>query len=212
MIAIIDYGMGNLRSVQKAFEKVGFEAVVTGDAQTILAADGVVLPGVAAFGDTMYNIKQAGMIEVIKQVVKQGTPFLGVCVGMQCLFSTSEEKGMHLGLGLIPGHVKKFRSDDLKIPQIGWNDVIVEQQDSLLSGVQHGDYVYFVHSYYCEPMDSSVVLASADYGGPYAAMVRSGNVWGMQFHPEKSSDTGLRMLQNFAKVCYQENPTEATTR
>ncbi|GIM45329.1 imidazole glycerol phosphate synthase subunit HisH [Collibacillus ludicampi] len=199
MIAIIDYGMGNLRSVQKAIEKVGYQAIVTCDPEEVKRASGVILPGVGAFGDAMYNLKHLGMIDAIKKVVKEGTPFLGICLGMQLLFSTSEEHGMHVGLNLIPGHVRRFKGD-FKIPHMGWNSLTLHAQSPILEHVKNGDYVYFVHSYYVEPMDRQVILASADYHGDVPAIVQKNNVFGIQFHPEKSSHAGLQMLTNFAKL------------
>jgi glutamine amidotransferase len=199
MIAIIDYGMGNLRSVQKAIEKVGYQAIVTSDPEEVKRASGVILPGVGAFGDAMYNLKHLGMIDAIKKVVKEGTPFLGICLGMQLLFSTSEEHGMHVGLNLIPGHVRRFKGN-FKIPHMGWNSLTLHAQSPILEHVKNGDYVYFVHSYYVEPMDRQVILASADYHGDVPAIVQKNNVFGIQFHPEKSSSAGLQMLTNFAKL------------
>jgi glutamine amidotransferase len=199
MIAIIDYGMGNLRSVQKAIERLGYEAVVTSDPETVKRAEGVILPGVGAFGDAMDNLKQLGMIEAIKQVTEEGTPFLGICLGMQLLFSTSDEHGMHAGLDLIPGHVRRFQGD-FKIPHMGWNSLTLHTPSPILEQVKNGDYVYFVHSYYVDPADRRVVIASTDYHGEVPAMVQQNNIFGIQFHPEKSSDVGMQMLKNFARL------------
>lgn len=200
MIAIVDYGVGNLRSVQKAFEKMGHTAIITGNPEEVRAADGVLLPGVGAFGDAMFHLRQAGMMEVVKQVAKRGKPLLGICVGMQLLFSTSEEHGHHIGLNLIPGHVKRFKGN-FKIPQVGWNGLEVKTAHSLLEGVNNNDYVYYVHSYLVDPTDRNVILATSDYYGEVPAVVGYKNVYGIQFHPEKSSAVGLRMLDNFAKMC-----------
>ncbi|UOF91342.1 imidazole glycerol phosphate synthase subunit HisH [Fodinisporobacter ferrooxydans] len=203
MIAIIDYGVGNLRSVEKAFLNVGYEAVVTNKKEDILQADGVVLPGVGAFGDAMENIRQAGLLEPIRAVVKDGTPFLGICLGMQLLFATSEEHGLHEGLNFIPGHVRRFQGD-FKIPQVGWNQLQFKREHPILDGVTEGSHVYFVHSYYVDPQDSAVVLASTDYFQDVPAIVAKDNVIGIQFHPEKSSHIGLRLLANFGKLVTRE--------
>ncbi|GAX90803.1 imidazole glycerol phosphate synthase subunit HisH [Effusibacillus lacus] len=200
MIAIIDYGMGNLRSVQKAFEKVGHSAVITNNPQEVLAADGVLLPGVGAFGDAMDHLRQLGLVDPIKRVAAQDVPLLGICLGMQLLFTTSEEHGFHQGLDLIPGHVKRFRGD-FKIPQVGWNSLDIQQRHPLLEGVRDNDYVYYVHSYYVEPVDRGIILASSNYHGEVPGVVGSKNVFGIQFHPEKSSSVGLRMLDNFGRMC-----------
>jgi len=203
MIAVIDYGMGNLRSVENAFAHVGEQAIVTGDPKLVECADGVVLPGVGAFGDAMFNLRQIGMLEAIKRVARQGKPLLGICLGMQLLFSMSEEHGTHVGIGLIPGHVKRFRGN-FKIPHVGWNDLRMAERHPLLEDVKTGDYVYFVHSYYVQPMDTKVILAATDYNGQVPAIVGRGNVFGIQFHPEKSGAIGLRMLENFAGICRKE--------
>jgi glutamine amidotransferase len=202
MIAIIDYGMGNLRSVENALAKLGYEAQVTSDPRQVMQAAGVILPGVGAFGDAMFNLRQGGMMEAIRQVARKGTPFLGICLGMQLLFSTSEEHGHHIGLNLIPGHVRKFRGS-FKIPHMGWNRLQVLKSHPVLEGVRTGDYVYFVHSYYAEPLDRDVLLAVADYHGTVPAVVGKDNILGMQFHPEKSSAAGLKMLANFASLCQE---------
>ncbi|WP_018132076.1 imidazole glycerol phosphate synthase subunit HisH [Effusibacillus pohliae] len=200
MIAIVDYGMGNLRSVQKAFEKIGHEAVVTSDPQQVEAAAGVLLPGVGAFGDAMFHLRQLGLLDAVKRVAKQEKPLLGICLGMQLLFSTSEEHGHHLGLNLIPGHVKRFKGK-FKIPHVGWNSLQVKRPHPLLEGVRNNDYVYYVHSYLVDPADRSVILATSDYYGEVPGVVGYKNVFGIQFHPEKSSSVGLRMLDNFGRMC-----------
>ncbi|MDI3257862.1 MAG: imidazole glycerol phosphate synthase subunit HisH [Kyrpidia sp.] len=203
MIAVIDYGMGNLHSVEKGFAKVGVKARVTSDPEEVLAADGVVLPGVGAFGDAMFNLRHLGMLEVIRRVVKERLPLLGICLGMQLLFSESEEHGRHVGLHLIPGRVRRFQGE-FKIPHMGWNDLTIRRQDHpLVDGIKTRDYVYFVHSYYAEPQDPGVVVADVDYHGRVPAIVAKDNVMGMQFHPEKSSDVGLRLLRNFAAMCLE---------
>jgi imidazole glycerol-phosphate synthase subunit HisH len=199
MIAIIDYGMGNLRSVEKALESVGANVVVTSDPAVVREADGVVLPGVGAFADAMENLRGQKMIEAIREVVAEGTPFLGICLGMQLLFSSSDEYGYHEGLDLLKGHVRMFQGD-FKIPHIGWNDLNLLQDSPLLEGVENGDYVYWVHSLVVEPQDRAVLLAACDYHGEVPGIVGQGNVYGIQFHPEKSSRVGLAMLSNFVKM------------
>jgi glutamine amidotransferase len=199
MIAIIDYGVGNLRSVQRAFEHVGAEVTVTAHRETIESASAVVLPGVGAFGKAMSNLERAGLVDVIRQVIAQGRPFLGICLGLQLLFEESEEMGQHKGLGIFGGRVKRFEVD-LKVPQIGWNQIHIQRTSSLLEGVADGSYVYFVHSYYVAPADPEIVLATTDYEIDYACIVGQGNVFGIQFHPEKSQAVGLRILRNFVSL------------
>jgi len=199
MIAIVDYGMGNLRSVQRAFEHVGAEAVVTTSRKTIEAASAVVLPGVGAFGKAMSNLERAGLADVIRQVIAQERPFLGICLGMQLLFEISEEMGIHQGLGVFQGRVRRF-DVNLKVPHMGWNQIHVKRPDPLLTGVADGSYVYFVHSYYVAPDDPEIVLATTDYGINYASVIGQDNVFGIQFHPEKSQAVGLRILRNFTAL------------
>lgn len=200
-IALIDYGIGNLRSVQKALEHVGAEVHLTEDANVILAAEKVVLPGVGAFGDGMKGLHQRGLADVVREVVARGTPLLGICVGMQVLFEASEEMGEHIGLGILPGRVKKFSSSQyLKIPQTGWNEILPITPSPLLSGLPRGAYAYFNHSYFCEA-HAEHTLATTEYGGPYASIVGRGRVYGIQFHPEKSQQVGLLLLRNFVEHC-----------
>ncbi|MHB1127572.1 MAG: imidazole glycerol phosphate synthase subunit HisH [Bacillota bacterium] len=203
MIAIIDYGMGNLRSVQKALEKGGFSAVVTRDKQEILSARGVILPGVGAFADAMENLSHNGLVEVIHQVLANKTPFLGICLGAQLLFEVSEENGEHRGLGIMGGRVVRLPAG-VKVPHMGWNQVIARQADqSLLSGIPDGSSFYFVHSYYFQPEDPAVVVAETEYGLPFACMVGQERVFGIQFHPEKSSTLGLKIMKNFGELVGQ---------
>ncbi|HXF75040.1 MAG TPA: imidazole glycerol phosphate synthase subunit HisH [Methylomirabilota bacterium] len=200
MIAIIDYGMGNLRSVQKGLERVGFEAVVTRDAGRILSARGVVLPGVGAFGACMENLGKFGLIEPIRQIVREKKPFLGICLGFQLLFSESEEFGKQRGLDLFPGKVVGFRADaNLKVPHMGWNRIEKKTDSRFLEGVANGDYVYFVHSYYVVPDDESIVATTTDYGEPFVSSVATETLFACQFHPEKSQELGLRILANFGR-------------
>lgn len=196
MIAIIDYGMGNLRSVEKALAFLGADLVVTSDPSVVRQAEGVILPGVGAFGDAMENLRQLGLIPAIQEVVAAGKPFLGICLGMQLLFTSSEEHGQHEGLNLIKGHVRRFQGD-FKIPHIGWNDLTLTRASDLLHGVENGDFVYWVHSLVVEPEHRSVLLATTDYYGEVPGVVGQDRVFGIQFHPEKSSRVGLTMLRNF---------------
>lgn len=206
MIAIVDYGMGNLRSVQKGFEKVGAEAVITSDPQTVMRADKIVLPGVGAFRDCMKNLEQGGFVEPILKVIAQGRPFLGICVGMQLLFTDSVEFGLYKGLDVIPGHVLRFpegmqeAEEALKVPHMGWNQLDIKQKVSVLTGVEKGSNVYFVHSYYVRPDADDVVACTTNYGIEFCSVVRKDNITATQFHPEKSQDVGLLMLKNFAAI------------
>jgi imidazole glycerol-phosphate synthase subunit HisH len=200
-IAIIDYGMGNLRSVQKAFERLGHAAEVTGDAERITRAPGVVLPGVGAFAACMTNLAAAGLVEPVKQVIRAGRPFLGICLGMQLLFDESEEFGPVAGLGILPGRVVRFAADpDRKVPHMGWNSVRIVRRAPELAGIEDGAYVYFVHSYYPVPRDTDVIATTTPYGGEFASSVVRDNVFACQFHPEKSQQVGLRLLDNFVGV------------
>ncbi len=205
-LVIVDYGVGNLRSVYKAVEAAGATAEVITSPDGLAGAAGIVLPGVGAFGDAAANLRAAGFEAPLRQAVQSGTPLLGICVGMQMLFDESEEMGRHAGLGIIPGRVVRFAGDLhgpdgrlLKVPQIGWNQLCHAQTDPLLAGVPDGAYAYFVHSYYCAPADPAYAVATTDFGGPYASIVRRGNVWGIQCHPEKSQAVGLRILRNFVE-------------
>ena len=199
MITIIDYAINNLRSVEKAFLSIGIPVEVSDDPERILAAEKLVLPGVGAFADAMCNLKAKDLPELIIERVKGGTPLLGLCLGLQLLFSESEEFGRNLGFNFIPGNVKRL-PPDLKVPHIGWNQLHLKRRDPLLEGIPEGSFVYFVHSYYADPADPSDTLATTDYGIEFLAMVRRGNVWATQFHPEKSQDVGLRILKNFAEL------------
>ncbi len=197
MIAIIDYDAGNLRNVEKAFRYLGTEAVVTDDKDLILSADHVILPGVGAFGDCMESIRAKGLDETIKTVVGGGTPFLGICLGMQLLFDESEESPGVKGLGLLKGKIRRIPDRGLKIPHMGWNDISCRGR--LFEGLTK-PFVYFVHSYCLDAADKSIVSATAEYGVTIEAAVESGNIFAAQFHPEKSGAAGLKMLTNFASV------------
>jgi len=206
MIAIIDYGMGNLRSVQKAFEKVGYEARVTSDPKVVLEAERVVLPGVGAFRDCVRNLEEGGFIEPILRVIREGRPFLGICLGLQLLFTESEEFGLHRGLDVIPGRVVRFADglkdgdEDLKVPHMGWNQLAVKRRPPALAGIADGSNFYFVHSYYVKPDDPSVVATTTDYGGEFCSSIWKDNIVATQFHPEKSQEKGLAILKNFGEM------------
>jgi glutamine amidotransferase len=197
-VAIIDYGVGNLRSVEKAFAAVGCEAVVTSDECLLRNADRLVLPGVGAFAACMRELTVRGFDELIRDRVKAGTPLLGVCVGMQMLFEESEEFGKTLGLGLLPGNVRRFPSD-LVVPQVGWNQVQQRGTHPLLANIPDNTFFYFVHSYSCEANDQADVIGETEYGSLYPSVVAQRNICGVQFHPEKSQAAGLRLLANFAR-------------
>ncbi len=196
MIAIVDYGMSNLRSVQRGLERVGAAARVVTAPSQLAGAQGIVLPGDGAFGQTMENLRHGGWVEPLQKSIASGVPFLGICLGMQLLFETSDEMGEHQGLGLLKGRVSKFTTG--KVPQIGWNQIQRPHPSRLLEGAPDGSYVYFVHSYYCAPAESSIIAAETEYGIQYASAVEQENIWGVQFHPEKSGEVGLTILRNFA--------------
>ncbi len=212
MIAIVDYDMGNLRSVHKAFDAVGASSVVTRDRKTIKEASHVVLPGVGAFGDCMANLERYGLIDPIRRAVAEGKPFLGICLGLQVLFAESEEFGLHKGLGLVPGRVVRFpfgegagrvartgREAALKVPHMGWNDLTVKKPAPPLEGVEDGAFAYFVHSYYVVPEDPSIASTVTSYGIDFVSSIWRDNVFACQFHPEKSQAVGLRIIRNFAR-------------
>ena len=202
MIAILDYERGNVRSVQKGFETVGHHAVVTRDPSLIAQATHVVLPGVGAFGDCVNNLRRFGLIDPIHRTIDQGKPFLGICVGMQVLFSESEEFGVHPGLNVFRGTVKRFPSDrgpasSLKVPHMGWNTIRIKRHAPFFKGLDFDPYVYFVHSYYVETDESDVIGTETPYGRPFVSSVIRENVVACQFHPEKSQRVGLQLLKNF---------------
>lgn len=204
-LAIVDYGMGNLHSVGKAVERLGYEGIVTGDEAAILAADGVLLPGVGAFGDAMEHLRASGLDAVVRQAAAGGKPLLGICLGMQLLFDESEEHGRHEGLGILPGRAVRFAGGaGYKVPHMGWNRLAFLQPDNpLLAGLDEG-HVYFVHSYHVLPEQREDLLAVTDYGQPVTAIVGRGNVYGMQFHPEKSGQLGMALLRNFLAIVERE--------
>ena len=198
MIAIVNYGMGNLRSVQKAFEHVGAKAVIVDRSEDIDAAERVVLPGVGAFGDAMNNLKTSGLIAPVVRAISEGRPFLGICLGLQLMFAESEEMGQHRGLNILPGKVKRF-PEGQRVPQIGWNEVRIQRETSLLDGVPDGSYFYFVHSFFVVSERDEDVVGVTDYGIDYASIAGNDRAFGVQFHPEKSQDAGLKILKNFAE-------------
>lgn len=197
MITIVDYAINNLRSVEKAFASMNIPVEVSDDPARIRQARKIVLPGVGAFADAMTNLQGRNLTEVLREKVEAGTPLLGLCLGLQLLFSESEEFGRTLGFNFIPGKVKRL-PPSLKVPHIGWNQLHLKQVDPLLEGVEEGSFVYFVHSYYADPETPEDVLATTDYEIEFPAITRRGNVWATQFHPEKSQEVGLRILRNFA--------------
>ena len=199
MVAVIDYGMGNLRSVEKAFQFLGHEAFITDDPQRARDASHLVLPGDAAFGDAMRNLRTAGWDTAIEDHVSTGRPFLGICVGLQLMFGESEEMGQHSGLGILPGKCVRFPAVE-RVPQIGWNQIAIKREVPLLAGVPEGSFFYFVHSFYVETANESDCVATTDYGLDFTSIAGDGRVFGVQFHPEKSQAHGLRLLDNFARL------------
>ncbi len=199
MIAIADYGMGNLRSVEKAFQFLGHDAFVTDDPQRTRDASHLVLPGDAAFGDAMRKLRAAGWDTAIADHIATGRPFLGICVGLQLMFASSEEMGQHTGLDLFTGRCRRFPVQE-RVPQIGWNQISIQQPCAILDGVEEGSFFYFVHSYYVEADVESESVALTDYGLSYTSIAARDNIFGVQFHPEKSQQVGLRLLANFAAL------------
>ena len=199
MITIIDYGMGNLRSVQKAFEWGGNPAQITDRLEDVARADKLVLPGVGAFGKGMANLRERGLLAPVLDAAARGVPLLGICLGQQLLFSRSEEMGDHEGLGLLPGRVRGFPTT-LRVPHIGWNQAHIRRPSPILKGIPDGAFFYFVNSFYVDPEDPSDTVTTTDYGVDYASIVGRDRLFGVQFHPEKSQDLGLRILKNFAEL------------
>jgi glutamine amidotransferase len=209
VIAVVDYGMGNLRSVSKALEKVGFPGVVTQDSSQIEKADGLVLPGVGAFKKAMENLEHLRLVDPIITFIQSGKPFLGICLGLQLLFSESEEFCLYKGLGVFKGKVIRFpfslpgdppAKDSLKVPHMGWNSVRIKRKPPALEKIQEGTYFYFVHSYFPVPDDPGIIATTTDYGGEFVSSVAKGNLFACQFHPEKSQSAGLQVLQNFGRL------------
>lgn len=201
MIAIIDYDAGNIRSVEKAVLALGEQPVVTRDREQILSADRVILPGVGAFGDAMEKLRRYELVDVILEAVQRGIPFLGICLGLQLLFERSDESAGVEGLGILKGEILRIpEQEDLKIPHIGWNSLAFPRKGRLFAGIEEDAYVYFVHSYYLKAADESIVTATTQYGTCIHASVEQGNVFACQFHPEKSSDVGMKILNNFLHI------------
>lgn len=199
MISIIDYGMGNLKSVENALDLLGIEYKITKDKDEILNSKGIILPGVGAFPDAISNIREAGLDKVLEEAVKKGTPLLGICLGMQLLFESSEEGVKSTGLGFLKGKIERLKVD-YKIPHMGWNSLNYEVKTPILKDIEEGSYVYFVHSYYAVVEENEILNAYAEYGVKVPGVVSKGNVYGIQFHPEKSGDVGLKMLKNFGEL------------
>ncbi|MCK5138873.1 MAG: imidazole glycerol phosphate synthase subunit HisH [Thermodesulfovibrionia bacterium] len=200
MIAIIDYGMGNLRSVEKGFLKVGVNATVTSNPEVVEKAHGVVLPGVGAFKDCMRELTNLELTDTIVRALKEGKPYLGICLGLQVLFSESEEFGRCRGLDIFKGYVKRFSNGELKIPHMGWNELNVKRNNFLLKEIPDKNYFYFVHSYYVVPEDDSIISGTTEYGLDFTSMIWKDNIYAVQFHPEKSQTAGLKILENFGKI------------
>ena len=197
MIAIIDYGMGNLRSVEKAFEYLGFPAEIVQNPAQCDHASHLVLPGDAAFGDAIRNLRENGWVEAACRNIERGKPFLGICVGLQLMFGESEERGIHKGIGLLPGKIRRFPASE-RVPQIGWNQISLKRPAEILEGIGEGSFFYFVHSYYVDADSERDCVATTEYGLNYTSIAARDNMFGVQFHPEKSQHVGLRILQNFA--------------
>ena len=201
MIALVDYGMGNLRSVEKALARVGADVRIVTGAKEVREAGALVLPGVGAFGDCLKNLDRQGLIAPLREFIESSKPFLGICLGFQTLFDSSEEAPGLAGLGVFPGTVPRFAANGLKVPHMGWNRLDFKRDDCpLLAGVEDGSFVYFVHSFYCQPAKPEVVCGTTEYGVKFCSMLWAGNVFATQFHPEKSQAVGLRMLENFVKL------------
>ena len=204
MIAIVDYGMGNLRSVSKAFQSQGFDVIVTKDPSAIESSSGLVLPGQGAFGDCVRNLRENGILDTIREYIESGKPYLGICLGLQVLFEESEESPGISGLGLLKGRVVRFpafKQERLKVPHMGWNRIEIRKETAVLEGIPDGSWFYFVHSYYPVPEDRGVVAIECSYGLDFTAAIAAGNMFACQFHPEKSSAHGLRLLSNFGLLC-----------
>ena len=200
MIAIIDYGAGNLQSVKNALDFIRVKSKITTKPEDIDKANKIILPGVGSFGDIINYLEKNKLTDVIKKNILNGKPYLGICLGLQILFEKSEENKEVKGLGIFKGNVVKFRSKNLKIPQIGWNSITINKKDSLLNNIKNNSYFYFVHSYYVKPKDSSIVLTETGYGIKFTSGVAKDNIYGVQFHPERSGEIGLKILENFLAI------------
>ncbi len=198
MITVVDYGMGNLRSVAKALEKVGFDVKVSSNPQDIKDAKGIVVPGVGAFGDAIHNLNRFGLLDEVIKAVKEGKPYLGICLGLQILFEYGYEFGEHEGLGLLKGKVIRFENKEgYKVPHMGWNQVWIKQKEGLFTDIKEGEYFYFVHSFYAVPSEEKDIASITDYSVDFCSAVQKDNIWAVQFHPEKSQKAGLKLLENF---------------
>ena len=199
MITVVDYKLNNLRSIENTLRRLGHDVEVTSDPAKVRAATKLILPGVGAFRDAMANLNEFGLVEPFIEKVRGGTPTLGICLGMHLLFTESEEFGLHRGLDLLPGRVRRI-PEGVHVPHMGWNELRIRQNDRLLKGVGGGSFVYFVHSYYADPASEEITLASVDHGINFAAIVHKDNIWATQFHPEKSQKVGEQLLDNFARI------------
>ena len=199
MITVVDYKLNNLRSIENTLRRLGHDVEVTSDPAKVRTATKLILPGVGAFRDAMANLREFGLVEPFIEKVRSGTPTLGICLGMHLLFTESEEFGLHRGLDLLPGRVRRI-PEGVHVPHMGWNELRIRQSDRLLNGVEAGSFVYFVHSYYADPASEEITLASVDHGINFAAIVHKNNIWATQFHPEKSQKVGEQLLDNFARI------------
>jgi glutamine amidotransferase len=200
-LVIVDYGMGNLRSVEKALERLGSPPIISSKAEDLAEADGLIVPGVGAFGDAMQELERLELVEPLRAKVREGVPLLGICLGLQILFEESEEAPGVAGLGLVRGKVRRFvLPPNFKIPHMGWNSLSLSPSSRLFRGIPENAHVYFVHSYFVDPVDPQVIAARSDYGGPFTAAIEQGNLFGVQFHPEKSQAIGLRILANYTEI------------
>ncbi len=205
MITVVDYGMGNLRSVAKALEKVGFKVKVSSEKKDVENAKAIVVPGVGAFGDAIHNLERFGLLEPVIKSIEMGKPYLGICLGLQILFEYGYEFGEHEGLGILKGKVIRFENKEgYKVPHMGWNQVWIRQKEGLFSNIKEGEYFYFVHSFYAVPSEESDVAAITDYSVDFCSAVQKDNVWAVQFHPEKSQRAGLKLLENFKRFVENE--------
>ena len=206
MITVVDYGMGNLRSVAKALEKVGLDVKVSSDPEDVLNSKAIVVPGVGAFGDAMHNLDRLGLLDPVIRSIESGKPYLGICLGLQILFEYGYEFGEHKGLGVLRGKVIRFENrEGFKVPHMGWNQVWIKQKDGLFSDIKDGEYYYFVHSFYAVPSEERYIASTTDYITEFCSAVQKGNVWAVQFHPEKSQKAGLKLLENFKGFVEKES-------
>ncbi|WP_457621366.1 imidazole glycerol phosphate synthase subunit HisH [Persephonella sp.] len=206
MITVVDYGMGNLRSVAKALEKVGLDVKVSSDPGDVLNSKAIVVPGVGAFGDAMHNLDRLGLLDPVIRSIESGKPYLGICLGLQILFEYGYEFGEHKGLGVLKGKVIRFENrEGFKVPHMGWNQVWIKQKEGLFSDIKDGEYYYFVHSFYAVPSEESDIASTTDYITEFCSAVQKGNVWAVQFHPEKSQKAGLKLLENFKSFVEKES-------